>query len=902
MWFIHSCAQICYKKRQLSSAYIIGWSVVGRIDIKTAVIMLLICPVLYFLLRKMAKFLKANLGRALDAILWAIGRIFQRSMARRVDLRRYCRIQLAKASYRYLNVPGRQSVPLETDQIFVPLAFEAVTGELRTAENLLDLGNRLRIVGDPGSGKTSLTKKMFREACSSGISAYGAKPRLPIAIELKSFVPPRNLTSETALSKWAIGKLKGLVTEVHGFSMEELFDSYVSEYGLDVFLDGLDEVASDSYSRTATAINGLSRLLANLSVANRIFLTMRVQFHQQVHAHFDDEFPPVVQIRPFTPGDIYAFLTRWPFPREAGANITRIFGDLTDRPTVREMCTNPLVLAMYVANDQSSDTVSGSADTRTAFYNHVVEELLVTRRSRQLGITARTALLEQRESILGHLAVENLSNPNVATNVIDWDRALDITMSTYNTTRDAAVTRLQELQTDTGIISEERPRETLRFIHLTFCEYLAAKEYAQGKKAGWKEVIQLHSAFADSPHPQVRTRLIEVIPFTLGLLVRSERAEALNDVVDLKDQLILGRCLLETQLYDHDAWQVYWETESNYLVDIKAGDVDQISSEWLNRLHLFNVVLSDQAQWAAIYGRTVPVSLGDVFGKIVKADRERLTQVFTSYASRDPAAAFRLAEATGFNLITGQRWLVVENLANPPFLDIAIERAQRQSADIVDWALALSEGSIISFLVAIKLNGIAPGPAVTDRLKKVDSKLRWYPFPLPIFEDSSGNLRFSRGRWWKTFAPDYPVAQPPSPSLLSAAITLSAEQVVANKENQDFEKLTFLSSIKPSGTLLPSWLFKALAIAVAIVGTLGPPVIINKQINNILVLAGGIVASTLFLGISFMLYTYPIARQRLYLRLFGMSDPMPPNRLAEIGSGLLVKLVFTKARKFLPPN
>jgi hypothetical protein len=320
------------------------------IDLRTALITIVVCPVLFFLLRKVTKFLKTNLGKALDAVLWAFGRIFQRSMARHIDLKRYCQIQLQKASFRYLQVPGKPGVALQTDKIFVPLTFETDTGESQSIANLKKLGNRLRIVGDPGSGKTSLIKKMFRTACLEGMLRVNNSQRLPIAVELKSFIPPKNLTSKAALGKWALAKLKGQVTEVHGFSMAELFESYSTGAGLSVFLDGLDEVASDAYDRTARAINGLSELLANQSSENQIFLTMRVQFHQQVHAHFDDDFPPVVQIMPFAPSDIYTFLTRWPFPDKAGANITRIFGDLTDRPTVREMCTNPLVLAMYVAN------------------------------------------------------------------------------------------------------------------------------------------------------------------------------------------------------------------------------------------------------------------------------------------------------------------------------------------------------------------------------------------------------------------------------------------------------------------------------------------------------------------------------------------------------------------------
>ena len=878
-----------------------------KIDFKTAILTIVVCPVLFFLLRKLTKFFKTNLGKVLDAILWAFGSIFQRSMARHIDLKRYCEVQLRKATFRYLKVPGKSRVSLETDKIFVPLTFEADTGEPRSIASIKKLGNRLRIVGDPGSGKTSLVKKMFRMACVEAISRSADEHHLPIAVELKSFIPPKNLTSKVALGKWALARLKGQVTEVHGFSMAELFDSYSTGAGLVVFLDGLDEVASDAYDRTAKAINGLSELLANQSPENQIFLTMRVQFHQQVHAHLDDEFPPVVQIKPFAPADIYTFLTRWPFPDNAGTNITRIFGDLTDRPTVREMCTNPLVLAMYVANDQSSDTGSGSADTRTAFYSRVVEELLVTRRSRQLGVTARSALLEQRESILGQLALENLSNPDNAANVVSWDRAIDVVMATYHGDKETAIARFREIERDTGIISEERPEESLRFIHLTFCEYLAAKEYAQGRKDGWTELIVNHRKFARSDLPQLKTRLVEVIPFTLGLLPRSERAEALNDVVSLRDQLILGRCLLETQLYDHDSWEVYWKTEAKYLVDITHGEADQAGSEWLNRLHLFNVVLSDQAQWAAVYVRPVAASLAEVFKEIVQADRERLATVFSSYASRDPAAAFRLAEATGFDLITDQRWLVVDNLANPPFLDIAIERAQRQADHVVDWALAFAEASLRNVIVAVRLSRETLGPVISSSLQDVDSRFSWHRFPLAIYSNSSGSLilnsRLAYGLLTKGRI--NPKVRLLDASLLTAALTLATKEVAERSADRIPGGLALLNVIKPYGRLVPAWVIRTLSIF---------PFLTIFCLDILMFTPGGKTPDSLplsvflltsiclaYIGIS--VYSYPRQRISFYWKVVGSF--IPPNlrrntvRAFLTGGRGLAWLVFRKADRMV---
>lgn len=871
----------------------------GKFDIRTAIITVIAVPIIYFLLRKLQKFLRQNLGNALDAILWTTGRLFQRSMARRVDFKRYCRIQLGKQSFRYLRVPGPADVKLETDEIFVPLTFETDTGESRSIRELAEAGNRIRIVGDPGSGKTSLTKRMFREACQEGL--WQSRKRLPIAIELKSFIPPRNTVSESALAKWAMSELKKQVTDVQGFNMSELFDSSVTEYGLDVFLDGLDEVSSDAYKRVASAINGLNRLLANKSPHNRIYLTMRVQFHQQVHFDFDDDFPPVIRIKPFTPGDIYTFLTRWPFAKDISANITRIYGELTDRPTVREMCTNPLVLAMYVANDQDAATESSSADTRTAFYSQVVEELLVTRRSRQLGVAARSTLREQREAILGRLALENLSNPDSPANVVSWRRAVDILMATYNAKEEVAIARLEELQRDTGIISEERPGESLRFIHLTFCEYLAAKEYSQGKKDGWTELMASHREFASSGLPQLRTRLVEVIPFTVGLLTRSQRSDALNDVAKLGDQQILGRCLLETQLYDHDAWQVYWSTESKYLVNIDSGDSDQTAGEWLSRLHLFNVVLLDQSQWAAVYGKPIPISLGAVFSEIIEADRERLTKVFSSYATRDPAAAFRLAEATGVNLIVDEPYLVIVNLNNPPFIDIALERAQRQDNYIVEWALVFAAGAMTHTLAAAKLGSMAPKGAMAQRLNDINPKFKWYPFALPIFESAPGIMhRAHESLLLRLFLTRRRAGfSAPSPSLLTAALTLSTEAAMTESPDGLLVDIPFLRIIKPYGNLIPSWIFRFLAIIPIpfFYGMTGLAYAAGLQNNVAITVLAGILTGVGICG-ALALFAYPSQRLRFYHSLFLIAR-RPGSTYARLTGGVLVRIAFRKSFRLM---
>ena len=83
---------------------------------------------------------------------------FTKAAAARLTLRAYCRIQLAGQS-RYLHVPSHKNIALEIDKIFVPLTLEkSGSRESTNHRSVASSGNRVQIVGDPGSGKSTVIK------------------------------------------------------------------------------------------------------------------------------------------------------------------------------------------------------------------------------------------------------------------------------------------------------------------------------------------------------------------------------------------------------------------------------------------------------------------------------------------------------------------------------------------------------------------------------------------------------------------------------------------------------------------------------------------------------------------------------------------------------------------------
>lgn len=415
-------------------------------DPLSSLVTIVLIPFLIYLLRIILVHLKRLGAYALEGILYAANRYVWHSLAASLSLRRYCRLQLDSES-RHLFVPSSRDIKLDLDQVFVTLTmdFHGSSRKDYSHRDMLTLSNRLRVVGDPGSGKSSLTKKLFRDACRVGVTRP-RRAKLPVRVELKTLQPPKSLKPDLA-RKWLYNHILGIVKRTAVYRMEECFNNYAETQGLLVLLDGLDEVALDDYARVHAVIDGLSKTLAEKSNHNTIVLTMRTQFHQQVREKYRDNFGPALFIKPFSPTDIYEFLTRWPFSAVRNGNIARIYKQLTDRPSLREMCTNPLILSMYVAEGQNSQDVI-APESRTQFYSKVTEELILKRRFKQTGPQpAPLKLKEQRERILGRICFEHLLDASQPTNSLAWQHGLRIAREVLGGSEQQAEESFRELST-----------------------------------------------------------------------------------------------------------------------------------------------------------------------------------------------------------------------------------------------------------------------------------------------------------------------------------------------------------------------------------------------------------------------------------------------------------------------
>ncbi len=480
-------------------------------------------------------------------------------------------------------------------------------------------------------------------------------------------------------------------------------------------LDGLDEVSSANFDVVVEAIVGLSGRLAASSPHSRLVLTMRGQFYQQVRERLDGTFPNVLTVQDFTPSDVYEFLTRWPFKSERQTQITHIYEQLVETPALYDLCTNPLILAMYVASNQSS--ANALPDTRSTFYSQVMVELLGTRRATQLRAPARKVERERREAVLGHLALNNMLGTKRSLNDIPHLEAIARIKSVYRCNTSDAEDRLVEIIRDTGIISAEKPGESLHFNHLTFCEYLAASECV-ARTDGWSRLMRTEREMLASD--SMKSRLDEVIPFACAQAGREARPALLADVADLGNRRLFIRCLLETQGYEHTRTEEVLLAERDVLL---SQPEDRWDRGWLDSFQLFVRVLRD------LNSGLVPITDRRLeslvfFEALVSGSERRLLELFSGLAAIDPVSALRVADDMDFDVATGAPDLVVLKCDVPAFFALAVERMEATSADVTAWAKAIAEAALRSQAVAVRANKLAAGPALS-KLADSSKRGRW---------------------------------------------------------------------------------------------------------------------------------------------------------------------------------
>jgi hypothetical protein len=177
---------------------VVGWN----FDPISSVITIFVCSLLMVVISVVRKPVSDGIRYLVSGALYALSITLTKFAAAWLTLRRYCRLQLSGSS-KYLYVPGMRDVNLDIDSIFVPLSLEqAGKGERFSHRNVVEAGGRIRIIGDPGSGKSSIAKRIFRDECKSGVDSPRSS-RFPILMELNKIPFPKRANQKNA-GEWLL--------------------------------------------------------------------------------------------------------------------------------------------------------------------------------------------------------------------------------------------------------------------------------------------------------------------------------------------------------------------------------------------------------------------------------------------------------------------------------------------------------------------------------------------------------------------------------------------------------------------------------------------------------------------------------------------------------------------------
>jgi hypothetical protein len=257
---------------------------------------------------------------------------------------------------------------------------------------LLQAHRRVLIVGDFGTGKSTLLRRYLRNEvkrlCNKGISKLGR--RTPVLIELWRFSEHRSVTD-----------LFGLALSSFGLQLSsDQMDMIFSEGYVTLLLDGLDEIRPELRRECIAQILHLidKYPFTYLVITSRPFPSPPEVFHE-------------VAISPLTDKDIQgALASRF----GSGRAFRKRFDSWSTehyvsslRPEVRQLCRRPLTLMLILtALDQDGDLPS----TLNGVYDRFFAQLLdwESRRGRLSSVSSAASLLEETAYLMATRAIRGL--------------------------------------------------------------------------------------------------------------------------------------------------------------------------------------------------------------------------------------------------------------------------------------------------------------------------------------------------------------------------------------------------------------------------------------------------------------------------------------------------------------
>ncbi len=400
------------------------------------------------------------------------------------------------------------------------------------------------MLGDPGSGKSTVVKLLaFLLATGQG-DALGLADYLPLLLPLAAYSEKLETQPNLNLRRFAEEYFEDYV-DVDDLS--PLLEAKLKQGKVLILLDGLDEVKE--LSQRNTVVDRVHRFLCqHVKEGNRVIMTSRIIGYREVR-------PPAIEglkectLLDFEAEEIEQFVRRWTVTIERQAyedgNLARsqakreadeLLAVIEENAAVRKLASNPLLLTMLVV--QKRQGVSLPRHRVLLYEQYIVSLLRDWLLARSLHDSPRDLPNDRAlRKVLEPLAFW-LQDSEPGKGVVNEGALMSWLENRYSKWSDpdeAAVCFIRDVREHSGLLID-RGGKRFGFLHLTFMEYLAGADLAnQFQRSGGEGRRFIIDCITQHAHESEWRETILLALGYLGLKLRFD--EATTDVLQsLLDQ------------------------------------------------------------------------------------------------------------------------------------------------------------------------------------------------------------------------------------------------------------------------------------------------------------------------------------------------------------------------------
>ncbi|MCB1849720.1 MAG: SUMF1/EgtB/PvdO family nonheme iron enzyme [Gammaproteobacteria bacterium] len=355
--------------------------------------------------------------------------------------------------------------------------------DLRPVLELLMTHPVLVVLGDPGSGKSTVVRFMAYLLATGQGDSFGWADYLPLLLPLSAYSEALHRQPDLSLRRFAVAYFSSRMDVVH---LDALLDGHLEQGRALILLDGLDEVKE--VSQRNLVVDRVQAFLSRyVRKGNRAIITSRIIGYREVR-------PPEIEglrectLLDFEKDEIESFIRRWtrvielqayPDNRvaryEAERETQELLEAVRQNSAVARLAANPLLLTMLVIQKrQGSQLPRHRVVLYERYLTSLLHDWLIARNIHAAAHVPpnERALRRLLEPLAWWLQESEPGKGLVAeADLLRWLREQPVNAGSDGEER--AYRFIADVRENSGLLIDRGGRK-FGFLHPTFMEYLAA--------------------------------------------------------------------------------------------------------------------------------------------------------------------------------------------------------------------------------------------------------------------------------------------------------------------------------------------------------------------------------------------------------------------------------------------